>query len=70
MDKIFSYAKLKGKIVEKYGTRAKFAEALGISETWLSQKMSCKSEFSQDDMMRWGKLLDIEPEEYHLYFFA
>ena len=66
----FEYNKLRGKIVEKYGTQKKFAEALGISENALSLKMNCKTEFSQSDMDTCAKLLGISVDEYGSYFFA
>ena len=36
----FEYNKLRGRIVEKYGTQAKFAQELGISPTAMSAPMS------------------------------
>lgn len=66
----FEYNKLRGKIVEKYGSQKEFAKALGISENSFSLKMNCKSGFSQADMDACGKLLDIPVEEFGSYFFA
>lgn len=66
----YSYNKLRGRIVEKYGTQQKFAEKIGISENSMSLKMNGKTGFSQADMIKWGKLLDIPVEEYGKYFFA
>lgn len=67
---LFSYNKLKGRIVEKYGTQGKFAEILGISKTAMSKKMNCETGFSQEDIIVWSELLGIKPEEYGEYFFA
>ena len=66
----FEYNALRGRIVEKYGTQAKFAQELGISPTAMSEKMTCKVGFSQKDIERWRKLLDIEHDEIGKYFFA
>ena len=66
---MYKYKKLRGRIVEKYGTQEKFAKAIGISETALSKKMQCKTGISQSDICLWSKLLDIQPEEYGEYFF-
>lgn len=66
---MYKYKKLRGRIVEKYGTQEKFAKAVGISETALSKKMQCKTGISQSDICLWSKLLDIQPEEYGEYFF-
>lgn len=66
----YRYNKLKGRITEKFGTRGKFAKAIGLSENSLSLKLNCKTGFSQEDMEKWANALDISIEEYGLYFFA
>lgn len=66
----YEYNKLKGKIIEKYGTRRKFAEAIGLSENSLSLKLNGKTSFSQRDMIEWGNALDIEEVDFGEYFFA
>lgn len=66
----FEYNKLRGRIVEKYGTQAKFAQELGISPTAMSEKMTGKTTFSQRDIERWRQLLDIDSEDIGKYFFA
>lgn len=66
----FSYNKLKGRIVEKYGTQANFADVLGISNNSISKKLNCKTGFSQSDINKWAELLDIPVSEYGVYFFA
>lgn len=67
---IYSYNKLRGRIVEKFGSQAKFADKLGISTTSLSKKMQCKTGFSQEDIELWAHLLDIGRTEFSDYFFA
>lgn len=69
MKAYFKYNKLRGRIVEKFKTNAAFARELGISEVSMSKKLSCKTGFSQDDILSWAKLLDIKAEEYPIYFF-
>ena len=66
----YKYNRLRGRIVEKYGSQASFARKLGISATQLSRKMSGKVGFSQADMLEWGELLQIPKEEFVSYFFA
>lgn len=63
------YKKLRGRIVEKYDSIARFSEELLISTVAVSKKLNGKTGFSQNDMMLWGDLLDIKMEEYGLYFF-
>ena len=66
----YSYNKLRGRIVEMYGTQERFAEALGMTKQGLSLKMTGKTEFSQRDMNRWCELLNIPKEQIVDYFFA
>ena len=63
------YSKLRGRIVEKYGTLSNFAEALGTSLVIVSQKMNNKTDFSRADIVKWSNLLDISSTEYDAYFF-
>lgn len=66
----FKYAKLRGRIKEKYGTEGKFAEALGTTQMTVSRKFNDKVQFSSDDIKRYCALLDIPLEEAGQYFFA
>ena len=65
-----SYAKLKGRIVEKFGSQAAFAVALGWREALLSAKLNNKSQWTFSEVMKACELLDITPNEAHLYFFC
>ena len=65
----FQYAKLKGRIVEKYKTQGKFAKEIGISEVALSKKMNARTSFSYDDIKLWCDKLDINNNEIGEYFF-
>lgn len=65
-----TYNKLRGRIVEKYGTQAKFAQAIGISTNAMSNKMTCKTGMSQEDIEAWSTLLDINRNSYWDYFFT
>ncbi|EFR42922.1 DUF739 family protein [Dialister micraerophilus] len=64
------YSKLKGKIKERYGTQAKFAEALGLSERSMSLKLTGKLPFDQKEIDNSLALLDISKNEIGEYFFA
>ena len=66
----YTYDKLRGRIIEKYSSQAKFSEALGTSNITVSRKMSGNVGFSQKDMKKWGRLLDIDVSEFGEYFFA
>lgn len=65
----FNYRKLKGRIVEIYGTHAAFAKAIGMSENSLSKKLTGKTQFKQGDIEKWCHLLQIPIEDAMLYFF-
>lgn len=58
----YSYDRLRGRIIEKYGTQEKFAEKLGLSSNSMSKKMNGKTGFSQKDIVEWSKLLDIKKQ--------
>ena len=67
---MYQYKKLRGRIIEKFGTQEKFAKRIGISENSLSKKMQCKTGISQSDIHLWAELLDISICEYGEYFFT
>ncbi len=66
----YSYRKLRGKIIEVFGSQENFAKKLGISKNSLSKKLNCKSGFSQTDITKWSELLSIHSSEYGAYFFT
>ena len=63
------YAKLRGRIVEKFGTLSEFANAMGFSDGTLSAKLSCKSYFNSEEVVTACELLDINYEKICQYFF-
>ena len=66
----YTYNKLKGRIIERYGSQEAFSKAIGMSPTSLSLKMTGQTGFSQRDIQKWSDLLDIQTEEIGDYFFA
>lgn len=66
----FDHSKLRGRIVEKYGTQVEFAKALGVSERTLSLKLNGRIFFSQEEMVRILELLEVPQEKIQLYFFV
>ena len=66
----FDYSKLKGRIIEKYGSQEAFAKAMQTSQRTLSQKMTGKIYFRQDEINKAMDLLSIESEEASAYFFT
>ncbi len=57
-ESIYDYSILKGKIVEKIGSRRELADKLGINETTLSNKLNNKTDFSREEMKKICKILD------------
>ena len=55
----YDYSKLLGRIVEKYGSQAKFSGAMGLSERSLSLKLNSKVGFGQSEIAKACKLLTL-----------
>jgi len=66
----FTYDKLRGRIVEKFGSQDAFAKALGVSKQSVSKKMNGKTMFDQRDILGWSQLLDINLDEISAFYFA
>lgn len=66
----YTYNKLKGRIVELYGTQGNFAKEIGISKNSMSKKLNGKTEFSQKDIIQWSTILNVSKNEYAEYFFT
>ncbi len=66
----FDYSKLRGRIVEKFGTQREFARALGVSARTLSLKMNNRIPFGQDEIDKIITLLGRGPQDIKAYFFT
>ena len=66
----FDYRKLLGRITEKAGTQANFAQQIDLSERSVSLKLNSKVAFKQDEIVRAARVLEIPNEEIGSYFFA
>jgi len=64
-----SYAKLRGKIREVFGSEAAFAAAMGMNPASLSAKLGNKSPWKREEIEKACHLLGIPIEEVHIYFF-
>ena len=69
-DRKFDYRKLRGRIVEKYGTQGAFSKAVKLSENSVSRKINGIKSFSREDILRWCELLDIDRDDIGIYFFT
>lgn len=66
----FDYSKLRGRMVEKFGSQTAFVRKFGVSENTFSQKMNCKVRFTSDDIVKITDMLDIPSDEIGVYFFT
>lgn len=64
------YSKLRGKIIEVFGTMSKYANAMNYSERTVSLKINGKIDFTQSDIAKTVNLLDLRDEEIPVYFFT
>lgn len=60
---------LKGCIAIKYGTQKNFAKLMGISNTTLNNKVNGKVKFSQDEIVKCVKLLNLTLDDVNAIFF-
>lgn len=66
----FNYQKLRGRIKEKCGTQDDFAEKMKIGRVSLSKRLNNQLDFSQDEIYRACKTLDIDIKDVSIYFFT
>lgn len=62
--------KLKGLIVEQYGTQKAFSDACGVSLVSVSKRLNGKTAFTTVDIAEWAGLLGIQPKDYVKFFFS
>lgn len=63
------YGKLRGRIIEKYGSISAIADLLSMSRISLSRKLTGKSPFTTPDISEMCKLLSIKESDIGKYFF-
>lgn len=68
---IYDYSKLKGRIIEKFGSQKAFAEACGFAENTISKKLSGQMAVTTADIENWSspELLAIPAIDYPDYYF-
>ena len=67
---VFRYNKLRGRIVEVFGSQSKFAEEIGQSEQNITAKLAGRSSFTQDNIVTWCQALNIDQADIGSYFFT
>lgn len=66
----FNYDKLKGRIIEIFGSQREFASAMGWSERTLSFKINGKIPWKQTDICKALSLLKLSEADVPTYFFT
>lgn len=64
-----SYAKLRGRIRERFKSERDFAIAMKKNPATISAKLNNKSTWKREDIEKACVLLEIPIEKAHLYFF-
>lgn len=64
----FDFSKLRGRIVEKFGSCDRFAAAMGRSKVWISSRLNNVVPWKAEEIREAAALLGIAPEEISTYF--
>lgn len=67
---VYDRSKLRGRIVEKYGTITKFAEAIGKSKVSVCAKLNNRIGITDKDISLWSPILGIENEQKKEFFYT
>lgn len=65
-----SVSKLRGRIIEIFGTIDNFAESVDCSRAFISSYLNHKSILNQKTILNWAKNLKISDDEIPAYFFT
>ena len=66
---MFDTSKLRGRIIEKFGSQTAFAEAVHRSLSFISQYLNGKKMLDQKTIDEWSNVLDISASDIDVYFF-
>ena len=67
---MYDTSKLRGRIVEKYGTQLAFSRAINGSMGFISEYLQGHRTLSQSTITKWADALDISAEEIPIFFFT
>ncbi|HBG1246777.1 TPA: DUF739 family protein [Clostridioides difficile] len=65
----YNYNSLTRRIKEKFNTQKNFSREIGLSRTSLNLRLNNKREFSQEEILKSIKVLDLKEEDIPEYFF-
>lgn len=63
-------SKLKGRIIEKYGSQYEFAKKIGRTQAFISKVLNGRTMLNQKDIIDWAEALEITIDNIGAYFFA
>ena len=66
---MFETDKLRGRIVEKFGSQTAFSAATGDSISFINQYLNGHKVLDQKRMIKWIDILEIPDSEIDQYFF-
>jgi hypothetical protein len=66
----YDYSKLRGRIVEYFGSQTNFAKSLNLTKETLNKKLNNRVKFTQDEIRIMIDRLDIKKVEVEDYFFT
>lgn len=66
----YDTSKLRGRIIEKFGTVDAFSQAASLTRASISDYLNGKKFLSQKDMNEWIDLLEINRSDIFDYFFT
>ncbi len=56
--------KLKGKIIEEFGSQSDFAQAMKLDESVISRIVRGRRSLSAEDLKKWSRVLGCGPEVF------
>lgn len=66
---MYETAKLKGRIIEVFGSQGAFAKAINRTAAYVSLYLTGKTTLDQSTIDEWAAALQIEPNDIPSYFF-
>lgn len=66
----FNHSRLKGRIIEKFGSQKAFAQKIGMPEVTLCRRLKGNFYFSQEEIYVVANALGISMTELDKYFFT
>ena len=65
---LFDFSRLRGRIVEKFGSCERFAAKMGRSKVWLSVRLSNAVQWRAEEIREAAEILEIPVEEIPSFF--